>query len=510
PAKDDSTALKNKPDSTIKAKQGNTPKDALKFYLHTSYREMESEDSVKLDNFIDAFSKEQLIIMLPKYPFRLCSYFWLNQNWVYLEIVFWCLFGVFCNLLYHTSENIKNRKFKKTEVYVQIAKLFYSPFCVIIIYSCYNKINSGQEYDLQYSVNSIVVAFLLGFFSGRMIDLLNRIKDILLPLGKGSSDTESPTEDLPNATEEIIQEAIQKKGGEWVNSFPNVTGFSVRNKISEGKDAGIPALIFKVQQKEDVQFGNIPEEIPYESANGKKYKIITDVVLEKIPKAHFAIKDSSPFELGISISREDDLNNFGTVGLLLEKNNDSSHKKYLISCYHVFCSNELMNNNKSFSPNNSNANLRCAALKDDGTNIIGSVIQGELSSEFDFAIAKINDGFVFKNNLFNSNIIPSGFKTLVPEDKGKSVKICGRTSEHVTGEIISHFASQTIDYGNGITQFLNGLIELTPLSKGGDSGAAVLNEKNEVLGLIVGGDGSTVSYALPVLGYIDNDNYKLI
>ena len=489
--------------------------DTIKFmaisYIFSKYKPASPEDSVMAVRNFSKFDLKTFSYIVSQFPLKTKSFFWLGGNgWTYLEILFWSLFGLICSLLYNVSEAVSQKKFNENENPVHLAKLCYTPFLALIIYLAFDILTLNKDINVsQFGTGMIVFAFILGFFSRRAIDLLDRIKEIILP-GKSREPDAIPTEPSEAATPEIIEEAIQIKGEEWVNSFPNVTGFSVRQKVSDNDETGEVALIFKVVKKEKIiDFGKIPKNITYLAKDGKNYNIITDVIQEEFPTPHIAKQDGPPFELGISISREYDNDATGSVGLLLQKHGVSD-KKYIISCYHVFCSPELMNNNKTFSSENLQAILRCPSCFDKGTNKIGHVIMGQVNSESDFAIAELKDDFQFTNTLFSTQNSPNGFKTVVPEDKNKSVKMCGRTSGFKTGKIKSHYASQTIDYKkNGVTQYIKGLVEIDPISQGGDSGAPVLDENNKVIGLIVSGN-ATSSYVLPVFHYIDNNDFELM
>lgn len=167
---------------------------------------------------MDNFSLPELKVILPKYPIQLRSYFWLYQNWVYFEIIFWCIFGVLANLLYYSSETLRDGKFLRQEIYTQFAKVIYSPFCVIIIYICYNKIQSSEvEGDIQYSIYSIVISFLLGFFSGRMIELLGRLKDVFLPSSRTATAPSNSTQTQQDKPDDISYD-------ESLNTNPQTLG----------------------------------------------------------------------------------------------------------------------------------------------------------------------------------------------------------------------------------------------------------------------------------------------
>ncbi len=74
------------------------------------------------------------ITFLTGYNLRVDSYFWLTENKVFLEIIFWTLFGLLSNLFYHVSEAFRTNTYNKTEAYVHWAKLIYSPVISIVIY----------------------------------------------------------------------------------------------------------------------------------------------------------------------------------------------------------------------------------------------------------------------------------------------------------------------------------------------------------------------------------------
>ncbi len=479
-------------------------------YICNLYPDIDLSETKKLKEFITVMDLNNIKPLLSKYPIRIHSLFWLGNKWIYLELTFWALFGVLANLLYNVAEQIRNKSFTKYEIPVHVAKILYSPFCVIIIYICYNTINE-QPHDIQYTLYSLAVAFLLGFFSGRMIDLLNRIKDLLLPLGKSSTDnttgataTETEIENLPVAGTEIIEEAMSEKGEEWINSFPNVTGFSIRNKIIEGTESKDIALIFKVNKKEaELEFGKIPKLISFTAKDGKKYKIITDVLEEPIPTPNVVAINKSPFPLGTSVSREHS-GSTGSVGLIVKKPGDEE-SKYIISCYHVLCAPELKMQNKTFTNNNNTATIRCASFADNGTNNIGYTIEGKLDSVSDFAVAKLNDGYIINNTIFDWNITPRGLSRVLESDKGKTIKMTGRTSGKKTGKIKSQKAAQLITY-TGASQYFSKLIEIDPISQGGDSGTAVIDENDCVIGLIIAGNKFS-SYVLPLNEFMNTNKY---
>ena len=76
---------------------------------------------------------------------------------------------------------------------------------------------------------------------------------------------------------------------------------------------------------------------------------------------------------------------------------------------------------------------------------------------------------------------------------GMSIQKNGRTTGFTTGEILQVDVTVSVDYREaGVARFTDQLIA-TPMSAGGDSGSAVLNDNKEIVGLLfAGSDASTI------------------
>lgn len=143
-----------------------------------------------IEKIMDNYSLDTFIQILPTYPFKIKSYFWLSGHLLYLELIFWTLFGVFASLFYNVSEAIKRDEFKIGEIPIHIAKIFYAPLITIAIYLMINNLtSSGDVFIPSAGKGIIVLSFILGFFSGRAIRLLNKIKELILPKGKEEEQT---------------------------------------------------------------------------------------------------------------------------------------------------------------------------------------------------------------------------------------------------------------------------------------------------------------------------------
>jgi len=138
--------------------------------------------------------------------FLVSSPFWLTGNKTYLEAFFWSLMGVLVSLVYYVS--IANAKslntagtedsgsFDPAEISGQVAKMFYAPACTIVLVLGYQYITDSNDNMIDISVNNglIVFAFISGFFSGRVMRFLDRLKELILPFGTATQTTITHTE----------------------------------------------------------------------------------------------------------------------------------------------------------------------------------------------------------------------------------------------------------------------------------------------------------------------------
>jgi len=88
---------------------------------------------------------------------------------------------------------------------------------------------------------------------------------------------------------------------------------------------------------------------------------------------------------------------------------------------------------------------------------------------------------------------------------GTPVKKSGRTTAFTTGEIIQIDVTAQVSYGSGKTATFENQLMAGAMSKGGDSGSAVLDEEDFVVGLLFAGSDTTtiinpIQFVLEALG----------
>ncbi len=105
----------------------------------------------------------------------------------------------------------------------------------------------------------------------------------------------------------------------------------------------------------------------------------------------------------------------------------------------------------------------------------------------DAAIAKpLNDGDVTDDILSIGTI--SG---MTPGLLGMAIQKSGRTTEYTTGTIDQIDVTVNVQYGGGLTGRFTDQILAGPMSQGGDSGSAVLDNDKKLVGLLFAGSDST-------------------
>ena len=139
-----------------------------------------------IKQYLSSFSSQEVGTFLLNIKLKIKSYFWLTGAFVYLEIVFWSIIGVLCSMLFTVGIVSKSAvdskpRFNPNEIPYQVAKLFYAPFCTIVIVLAYNYIKHRNVIEVNTNEGMLVFSFMAGLFAGRMMNVLERVKDILMP-----------------------------------------------------------------------------------------------------------------------------------------------------------------------------------------------------------------------------------------------------------------------------------------------------------------------------------------
>lgn len=211
------------------------------------------------------------------------------------------------------------------------------------------------------------------------------------------------------------------------------------------------------------------------------------VLLDRIPETCSA-------DAGSQILNSSGILGKGTLGAVVKDN--SSKKPFLLSCFHV------LNGDTNW-----NSISQSKAIVDEQNTTIADLNFGFRTDEIDAAIAEIRTGVVHSNDKINN---PKKMRQISYDDAKNQTEIMVYVANQdlpKTGIIYSDSWETTFKYPDGKFWKLKDLILLThydeftktytTLTKKGDSGAMVIDKKNNLVGMIVGGD-DIFSYAIKI------------
>ncbi len=452
------------------------------FLTNSGYSNSSNIDS--LLSSANGLPSTELNLYLKSFSFEEDSPFWLTGYFTFIEIVFWSLFGVLSSLLFHGTEAIRKREFKREEQSVHWAKLMYSPIVTIVVILGIEILSQGSDLNLDgLSYSLIVLSFILGFFSRKSIDLLARLKDIIfrpsekLPINKVTRKAPDFTafNALPlEKREELLLELIDKNDDDWFERFPNLTGVEIGFKEVENSETDVLCVKFQVDNKSTTI--NPSRKLP--ELHFKGYDIPTDVI------------QSDTTEAMIRASDEITRGGTGTLGLIAQDHNGI---EFLVTNYHVIFMPELQTDKYSVEVTSVIANRK---VLDSAGNQIATARRGILNKFKDVAIAEIS------NPPANRSIpgigIPNGSFSPSINNLNDAIKMNGSISNLRKGKLKGIGVSQTIEYLNKSRKIkIKGLLKIDIVSNPGDSGSAVLNNLDEVIGILVGSD-NKASYLIPI------------
>ncbi len=228
-------------------------------------------------------------------------------------------------------------------------------------------------------------------------------------------------------------------------------------------------------------------------------KIITDEI-----KAHSVDLSAKVFDF----NQQD---NWGTLGVIVKPLDNSSNKRYLLTCCH-----NVVKPIRKISEDEPNP-IKAGTIDNIKTEI-GQVIKADRDREMDAALIEIDTQ---NRNIINSvpqmgN--PQKPRQLLNKDAGNVTAFVygaktGVENKSVSkGTVTSIYNTIKVTYDDGEFTLINTIAISNngrAISQGGDSGACVLDSYNNVIGLVVAGN-SEVTYALPITTLLAKLNVQLI
>ena len=206
PEKPDSTKNNKKLEKPASCTKDSASVDLIISFLNIELGDLDTTQRKDIENYIwqSRHDPREIAAFLTDTRYKVKSFFNLAGPLVYLEVIFWSLFGVLASLLYYVSnaERKKDEVFDPTEIPYQVAKLFYAPLSTLVLVLGYNMMTGQNLVDIDAGKGMIVFAFLAGFYSGRTMNFLDRLKEFLLP----GHEPESKNEEKEAAAETKVAE----------------------------------------------------------------------------------------------------------------------------------------------------------------------------------------------------------------------------------------------------------------------------------------------------------------
>jgi hypothetical protein len=208
----DASLATGQPDTSQKTAFQREKRNQLIFvFLKNEYNnQIDSTGLKQLDQLLLGFNNKDAKSYLSNHDIIVNDFFWFVGARTYLEVLMWALVGVLTSLIYYVSlangQALKDAgdadtgPFDVSEIAVQVSKMFYAPVCALILVLGYNLLNTDSKMtDISMGKGLLLFSFICGFFSGRVIKFIDRLKDLVLPVSDGSAGTAATTTDSSGA-----------------------------------------------------------------------------------------------------------------------------------------------------------------------------------------------------------------------------------------------------------------------------------------------------------------------
>jgi len=477
-------------------------------------------DSVMLIAIDAQRNAELLKLSATDFPSDLTNDNQININTILLILV--AAMGFLGNMVHIASSFtafVGNGTFRKSWTLWYFVRPFTAAGLALVVYFIIRAgfLNYGSDAGSVSLYGILSLAALAGLFTDNATLKLKEVFDVIFKpkderkdkLTNETSQSETSEGTIPD---EIFREALEEKGQEWKDKYAPVESISIGKKKIDGVETEQWCLQFNVTVKqEDVpEERKIPHFIEYTSKKNEKYSLPTDVNgVGKTTNDSCYVANSdivtgvnlSVKLLGISCSRKANTNT-GTIGLKVKKDG----KKYLLSCYHVLCAEEIKANKFELKETEATTNPEVISpgLFDGGSNTaLANLKEGFIDDQLDVAIAELTDENLLADRIYGTATHASTIFVVDSSHVRQDYKITmvGRTSGKQIGHLESAFANVTVRYPTNQDSEnkieLKGVLMACKISVPGDSGAAVFDEKNNIIGIVFASNDAN-TYILPI------------
>lgn len=285
----------------------------IAFLKSEMHQQLDQKEFTRTMDLVSKMNHESAIDFLAEKKFLVHSVFWLTGNRAYAEALLWSLMGVLVSLIYyvsiantkslHTAGTDDSGSFDPAEISGQVAKMFYAPTCTIVLILGYQYLIDTNNSMIDISVNNglIVFSFISGFFSGRVMRFLDRLKELVLPFGTSSQPT--ITQSIQSGDLEVVLDLSETVSKSEYGAAIAEAGFNAAIVSLEPKNGGDAIqLINPPDDQADTFFGK-----------GITYGLYT-------LQAQLSYQSDDQSIINLAASKEIEIkNNQETVTVLLDK-----------------------------------------------------------------------------------------------------------------------------------------------------------------------------------------------
>ncbi|TRX37304.1 trypsin-like peptidase domain-containing protein [Flavobacterium sp. ZT3R18] len=251
----------------------------------------------------------------------------------------------------------------------------------------------------------------------------------------------------------------------------------------------------------------IPNSFPYYLPNNSVRKIDVKIIVSSPIVTHGNLTFKS------DLTNQNKPANYGSYGLAVKFKGTNGSHKMLLTCYHVVIGKRHNYNDFNYIGEEN------IISPHDSTTVVGSIRNGIRNNSIDVAIIDISDTLSISNKLPNGkNIIKTN--PLSGEINNLEARIYGYKTNKTSavGKVSGKNHDVVINYelpdGTGYEKWnLEDLITISNNNKAisvpGDSGSAVLDNYDNVIGIVVAGN-DTHTYAIPIETIFEQLNIELV
>jgi hypothetical protein len=327
-------------------------------------------------------------------------------------------------------------------------------------------------------------------------------------LAAGSTETQ---QDKRTTRRELAEAAIESNDERWFAEYEDLCGVSVGVRERDGIETGEVVILFEVDEKREHSEKSLPSSVEF---GGTSFH--TDVIATGEPatsdyrlnQAGDILMSRLPAELGAGAFRTGHDKTVGTLGLRV-CNEDGT---FAVTCMHVTSPDSIKRAGASGATDVAKGSEQddVFVLGAEGPLRVGAFHRAVLqpSRGLDVALVRV-EAQQLSEQTFGFPKAPTGFRHVSQwhADNRLAVHLVGHRSRDQHGRVLAPDARIRITYGRRKLLMKN-LIRTSRISKGGDSGAAVMDRDHRVIGVLIA-TSRRFSYVMPITTVLNSLDVRL-